>query len=271
MAVIKVPTSFNIDLEFEVPEFYRRLVAYLIDYLILFLYTRIAWEIFKIILSDTDFSSGDAWYDMSALYMIIFILPVLSYHLVLEILMNGQSFGKKIMSLRVVNENGGRPSISQFFIRWLMRDIWFLILFFVGLSYANSATSAIAIFIVLSVFGYFLTEIILIVSSKKGQRIGDILARTILIRTNKKSSIEETVFREVDHAYTPVFPMIMQLSDKDINAIKTILETSRKKGDYRMAESAAEKIKGHLKIETSMSPFDFLDTLLYDYNYLSTK
>ncbi len=36
MGAIKVPTNFNIDLEFEIPEFYRRLVALLIDSLILF-------------------------------------------------------------------------------------------------------------------------------------------------------------------------------------------------------------------------------------------
>jgi hypothetical protein len=63
----------------------------------------------------------------------------------------------------------------------------------------------------------------------------------------------------------------MQLSDKDINAIKSILETARKKGDFYMASNASEKIKTHLKIDSNLSPFDFLDTLLKDYNYLSVK
>ena len=71
--------------------------------------------------------------------------------------------------------------------------------------------------------------------------------------------------------YIPSFPQIMQLSDKDINAIKSILETSRKKGDINMAEAASNKIKAHLKIESNLSPFDFLEVLLKDYNYLSTK
>jgi hypothetical protein len=63
----------------------------------------------------------------------------------------------------------------------------------------------------------------------------------------------------------------MQLSDKDINAIKSILETARKKGDFHMADAASAKIKNHLKIESDMPSFDFLDVLLKDYNYLSTK
>ena len=111
----------------------------------------------------------------------------------------------------------------------------------------------------------------LVVSSKKGQRIGDILAKTILIRTHSKGNIEDTVFIDVADSYVPSFPQIMQLSDKDINAIKSILETSRKKGDYNMAEAASSKVKAHLKIESGLPPFDFLDVLLKDYNYLSTK
>ena len=183
--------------------------------------------------------------------------------------MNGQSVGKKIMGLRVVNENGGRASISQFLIRWLLRDIWFLFLLGIGLQ--GAGRSAESIFIILAVLAYFISEVVLVISSKKGQRIGDILAKTILIRTNRQSSIEETVFQEVADTYTPSFPQIMRLSDRDINAIKTILETARKKGDMDMAAAASEKIKTHLKIDSQLSPFEFLDILLKDYNYLSVK
>jgi hypothetical protein len=63
----------------------------------------------------------------------------------------------------------------------------------------------------------------------------------------------------------------MQLSDRDINAIKSILATARRKDDYHMAEAASAKIKAHLRIESALSPFDFLDVLLKDYNYLSVK
>ena len=45
MGAIKVPTNFNIELEFEIPEFYRRLVALLLDILIEFFYFRIIVEV----------------------------------------------------------------------------------------------------------------------------------------------------------------------------------------------------------------------------------
>jgi uncharacterized RDD family membrane protein YckC len=270
MGVIKVPTSFNIDVEFEIPEFYRRLIALLIDILIQFFYYKIAYEIMSAILDNSNPKGADTWYNLQAVAALLF-LPILLYHIVLEITMNGQSVGKKIMGMKVVNENGGRPSISQFLIRWLIRDIWFLLLLIIAIQTSESGNKAEGVFMIILVLLYFIAEIILVVSSRKGQRIGDILAHTILIRTNARTSIEETVFQEVADTYKPSFPQIMQLSDRDINAIKSILETAKKKGDFNMAVTASEKIKAHLKIDSSMSPFDFLEILLKDYNYLSVK
>jgi uncharacterized RDD family membrane protein YckC len=271
MSLIKVPTSFNIDVEFEIPEFYRRLIALLIDILIQFFYYKIAYEIFLSIARSSNLTKDDTWYDLWAVYLILMFLPILLYHAVLEITMNGKSVGKKIMNIQVVNENGGKPSISQFLIRWMIRDVWFLLLLIIAIQTLQTDNKSEGVFIIIFVLAYFITDIVLVVSSKKGQRIGDILAHTILIRTNSRTSIEETVFQEVADTYTPSFPQIMQLSDKDINAIKSILETARRKGDFNMAATASEKIKAHLKIDSPMSPFDFLDVLLKDYNYLSIK
>ncbi len=271
MSAIKVPTNFNIDLEFEIPEFYRRLIALLIDILVLFFYVKIGTEILKSIVSNMDRWNDDSFYNIHWLGLIILYMPILLYHVVLEITMNGQSIGKKILGIRVVDENGGKASISQFLIRWLVRDIWFLMMLSVGLYREYEGKKVEATFLIIFVLAYFITDIVLVVASKKGQRIGDILAKTILIRTNPKGNIEETVFREVADNYIPSFPQIMQLSDKDINAIKSILETARKKGDYYMAEAASAKIKAHLRIESTLDPFDFLDVLLKDYNFLSIR
>lgn len=265
MGAIKVPTNFNIELEFEIPEFYRRLLALLIDGLIIFCYIKIAEWLFDSMVKNSDFSS-DSLHDLFG-WKLIFQVPFLIYFPLQEITMNGQSVGKKIMSLRVVNENGGRASISQFMIRWLIRDVWFLFLFWYAIEFKNNES----IFLVILIISYFITEIILVVTSQKGQRLGDILAHTIIISTNSRNNIEETVFEEVADNYVPSYPQIMQLSDKDINAIKSILETARKKGDFNMASIASEKIKAHLGIEADLSPFDFLAILLKDYNYLSTK
>ncbi len=269
MGVIKVPTTFNIDLEFEIPEFHRRLFAWVIDVIIQIIYYRIAIAILSRSISASDILSEDGQYNLWGLYMMI-IIPIFTYHLICEVTMNGQSIGKKIGGIRVVNENGGRPGISQFIIRWLIRTGDYTIVIILLLNVFILINKELLVFLAASLL-LFLADIILVVSSTKGQRLGDILAHTILVRTTARGSMEETVFMEVADNYVPVFPQIMRLSDKDINAIKSILDTARKKGDFQLAVMASEKIKNHLKINTTLSPFDFLDTLLKDYNYLSVK
>lgn len=274
MGAIKVPTNFNIELEFEVPEFYRRLIALLIDVILQYFYLRIAGEIYLAILRNSSLDT-DSMYDLWAVRWLL-LLPIMFYHLVCELTMNGQSIGKKIMGLRVVDENGGKPSFSQFVIRWLLRlsDMWIaqILLYILYVVATNDVIGdAEIILLVVFAFGFLITDIVLVVSSRKGQRVGDILAKTILISIRNKSNIEETVFQEVGAGYVPSFPQIMHLSDKDINAIKSILETARRRGDWNMAEAASNKIRSHLKIESGMDPFEFLDTLLKDYNYLSIK
>ena len=269
MGIIRVPTTFNIDLEFEIPEFHRRLFAWVIDVLVQIIYYRITILILSRSISAADIFSDDGQYNLWGLYMMI-IIPIFTYHLICEVTMNGQSIGKKLLGIRVVSENGGRPGISQFIIRWLIRTGDYTIVIILMLNVFIFLNKELLVFLAASLL-LLLTDIILVISSKKNQRLGDILAHTILVRTGARGNINETVFMEVADSYTPVFPQIMKLSDKDINAIKSILDTSRKKGDFQLASMASEKIKNHLKIDTTLSPFDFLDTLLKDYNYLSVK
>jgi uncharacterized RDD family membrane protein YckC len=262
--VIKVTTNFNIDLEFEAAPFYKRLLAWLLDTIVLIIYVVVAARI----LGSFARSAGEemTW----ALFMLL-LIPYLTYHLVCEILMNGQSIGKRIMRLRVVNENGGQPSIGQYVIRWLIRTSDYMVV--VILLYAPEATRSGDFSFLWKIgipMGLLFTDLIL-VNSRKQQRLGDLLAHTLLISTTKEQSISDTVFLEVADSYVPSFPQVMQLSDRDINSLKGILDTARKRHDFDLAEMASEKIKSHLKIDTTLSPYDFLETLLKDYNYLSAN
>jgi hypothetical protein len=119
--------------------------------------------------------------------------------------------------------------------------------------------------------GLFMTDVILVNASKKNQRLGDMLAHTLLIKVAQKHSIQDTVFLNIADNYKPSFPQVMQLSDRDINSLKSILDTAKKRGDFNLAAMASDKIRNHLKIETTLSPFDFLEVLLKDYNYLSAN
>lgn len=269
MSTIRISTNFNIDLEFPAAPFHRRLLAWLLDVLVIIFYIFVVFRLMESLVRAGVFSEGSGE-GMWATIMLLFV-PVLTYHLISELLLNGQSVGKRIMGLRVVTENGGRPSVSQYIIRWLIRTSDYMVILI--LLYAPTvATGDLSFFWqVAAAFGLLVTDIILVNTSKKHQRLGDMLAHTLLIRTTQRANIHDTIFTQVKEDYTPSFPQIMQLSDRDMNALKSILEAAKRHHDYTLAERAAEKIKSHLQIQTSMSAFDFLEVLLKDYNYLSAN
>lgn len=268
MPIVSVPTSFNISLEFDAPGLGRRWVALLIDMVVQVLYVILASYLLSKISIGFD---SDAGFNQWAIGLLV-MSPIFLYHILFESLTNGQSIGKKIMSLRVVSINGGRPSISQLLIRWLLRvsDLWIVILLVMLLTFRGGGdTEGMIAF----TFGmaFLLTDIILVANSKKAQRIGDILAQTIVIKTSAKESLHNTIFREVEDGYIPAFPQVMRISDKDLNIIKNLLGNTKNSRHHDELAIAATKVKNYLQIETDMYPYEFLERLLKDYNYLSVK
>jgi hypothetical protein len=110
-----------------------------------------------------------------------------------------------------------------------------------------------------------------LIATPYSQRIGDIVAGTILIDTRTRTSWEDTVFTELTDNYQPRYPQVMQLSDKDINTLKSIINAVRKKNDYDLSIRIAARIRSKLQIADDQDSLDFLQTLLRDYNYYSTR
>lgn len=268
MGVVQIATNFNIDIEFVSPPFYKRLLAWIIDIIIQIFYIIIAGKVLSWIQESLD-NTEDSFYTMWAIGLLL-ILPLFLYHLVMEVTMNGQSIGKKLMGIKVISESGGRPSLSQYIIRWLIRISDYTILLLILMVYYVQFYGVIIYWGMAGIIALLIGDVIL-VNSRKQQRLGDILAHTVLINTRQKEKITDTVFLEVADNYIPSYPQVMQLSDRDINAMKGILDTARKHHDFHLAAMAAEKIKNHLKIDSRLEPLDFLQVLLKDYNYLSVN
>ena len=267
MSIVRIATHFNIDIEFTAPPFYRRLAAWVIDIVIQIVYLIVALRLLNWL--TLSMPGNDSNMKVWALSLLLF-LPLALYHVILEITMQGQSIGKKLLGIKVVSENGGRPSIGQFIIRWLMRTMDIsVIMMIMMIPYAQMFGPQVYWGMAISM-GLLVTDLVL-VNTRKQQRLGDILARTVLIDTKQNEKISDTVFLEVENSYVPLFPQIMQLSDRDMNSLKGILDASRRHRDSTMAMMAAEKIKAHLKIDTDLEPETFLEVLLKDYNYLSAN
>jgi uncharacterized RDD family membrane protein YckC len=246
MEKIKIPTSFNIELEFETPEFHKRLFAWFIDFFILMVYYIIITNVLQGIAIRHKSINNDLpfWYNLSALYLLLFV-PILIYHLFFEVVMNGQSIGKKLMSIKVIGESGGRPALHQYLIRWLLRPCDF---FFFGL-----------------------VGLLTVLNSKKNQRLGDMAAGTLVIKTKIQTDIDDLVFLELNDDYKPKFKEVMLLSDRDMNTIKGVLNNCRRYKTFDVAARMSEKIRSVLNISEYQEPVEFLETLLKDYNYYSNE
>jgi len=263
MPAIQINTPFNLALDFEVAPLHKRIIAYVLDILILIVYS---WGIRKFMYGVLDVPLNTGWGTNFGLDILFVSIPMLLYPFICELSMHGQSLGKKLMGIRVMSIEGGEPTVSQYLLRWVTRFFeWPLVFGFV----LPNFYVIFQLFLV-GFFGVFVVVIIAI--SKSNQRLGDLGAGTVVVDTRIKTYLHETVFVEISEKdYTVHFPEVMKLTDRDINTIKSILDVASRKGDFKLATSAADKIKNHLKIQSNLSPFDFLEKILMDYNYISTK
>ena len=243
MQTIKITTSQNIDIDFEVAGLGERIVARLIDLAIFFL----------IYLLGLFVGGMTSWFleGSVGLVIVIIVYAVLFvfYDLIFEIFMNGQSVGKRVMKIKVISLDGGQARIGQYFMRWLFRIIDFLI-------------------------GWpGLIALIVAAVSEKTQRIGDIVAGTILIRTEPRTQINNVVFMPMYDGYQPVFKEAGQLSDKDIELIHEIISAYVKTGNNVVVYNMALRVKEHLKVTApnGMNDMLFLQTIIKDYNHVSAQ
>ncbi|MEO7834729.1 MAG: RDD family protein, partial [Ginsengibacter sp.] len=94
MPLIQIETPFNIDLEFEIAEAHKRLFAYAIDFCILLLFF-ISMKYFYY--GGFNLTGIKSLKSHVGLDILTISIPMLLYSLVFEVLMHGQTIGKKIL------------------------------------------------------------------------------------------------------------------------------------------------------------------------------
>ncbi len=147
----QIETAQNIGIQQKVAPIGDRVLAFLLDMLILIVYTIIS----TISLASLNVGKGETY----MIYVVIG-LPIFLYYLLWETFYNGQTPGKHVMKIRVVQLDGSRPKFSQYLIRWLLRLIDITL-----------GSGSIAV--------------VTILMNGKGQRIGDLAAKTTVISEKK--------------------------------------------------------------------------------------
>lgn len=238
MTKISIITPQNIALEYNLASVGDRIVAGIIDLAIMLAYLILV----AIILTPSKISG-----DKSQLIQLLLFLPVSFYTLVSELLMNGQTVGKRVMHIKPISLNGNQPTFSQYLIMWLFRmiDVW-------------------------SNFG--LIAVVTIIINQRNQRLGDIVAGTTFIKTSAKTNFSQTIYVPVaENNYNPTYPEVINLKDNDIQLIKEVLLNIQKSHNQLLAFQAMQKVETILNIKSKHEPITFLYAVLSDYNHLSAK
>lgn len=240
MRNIEISTTQNVTIEYELAALKDRIVAFLIDSIIMwgsiiFLLTiSLQW-----VVTDRDTYN---------LVIVLVALPVfLFYTLLNEIFSNGQTPGKRAMNIKVVKINGVEPQIGDFIGRWAFRilDIYF------------SLGSIAAI---------------LISSTDKGQRLGGMVTDTTLIK-NKPSlniGLKDLKNLHTKNDYEPRFPGVKKFNEEDMLTIKAAIERYQSYPNQKHAEllnELTQKVVNSLNIKEfpEEDEISFLKAILKDY------
>jgi uncharacterized RDD family membrane protein YckC len=240
---VDVITAHNISIDYEAASLASRGVALFLDLLIITVYTAIMSQIIAI----TTFGASEG---VIILLYIIVLIPVTFYSLLFEYLLKGQTVGKMAMGIRVVNLNGENATLNDYTLRWTFRiiDFWF------------SAGAIGSLFIS---------------TTEKGQRLGDVLAQTAVVRNKPEQvySIRDILNIKDRTKHEPTYLAVSKFTDEDmiliknaINRVKRYPNDAHKDLVRELAKRAADELNLD---EVPKKKLTFLKTLLQDYIVLT--
>jgi uncharacterized RDD family membrane protein YckC len=242
MKNIEIKTTQNVVLQYELADLRDRIVAFLID---------IACVFFVILILSAAGTSLFMRSETSATIWGIFLTCIfMFYSLAFEVWNGGQSIGKMAMRIQVIKTVGGTATFSDYAARWVFRmvDVYF--------SLGGIAS-------------------ILIASSSKAQRLGDIVANTAVIKLKPRMdlNLKDLLSIHSQESYKPEYHQARQLEEEDVLLIKSTLDRNRQFNNDAHEEAIdllADKIKQVLEIDNvQVDNIRFLQTILRDYVILT--
>jgi len=165
MRTITIITPSNIEIEYRLAGAGSRMGAFIIDFAIqITAILLIAWVILRGTFSEIFFGTTTPGGASIGFILISAFIIHFGYFILLEMLMNGQTIGKRILGLRVIRDNGLPIEFTHSLIRGVLRS------------------SLDMVYI-----GFFV-----ILFSQKHKRLGDMAAGTIVVSEQYNNNLEPT-------------------------------------------------------------------------------
>lgn len=232
METVRIETSQNVPLHYDVATIVDRGLAVVIDWILLAGYTIALVTL-----------SNKLGLDLPGWVSIIFLgIPWTFYHLISELSMDGQSLGKRARNIKVARLDGGQPGLGHYLLRWILRMIDSL--FFLGA--------------------------VVILFNGKGQRLGDMAAGTTVISLKQRFSLADTLIADVPESHHVQYPEAERLTDAHARLIKEVLLNTSNARPMAI-EKLAVRFRDELGISQPPQPELFLRTLLADYLHLTGR
>ena len=237
MEQFQIETAQNISIDQNTAHLGERMLAFIIDTLIIVIYyVLMIWLLLAL-----NVDAGDQW----AIFMVAG-LPAFLYYLVLETFMDGKTVGKHLMQIRVVKLDGSKPDFSSYFMRWILRIVD-----------VSISSGGVAVFTILM--------------RGKGQRVGDIAAGTTVVSEKKRIFLKDTLLRELPLNYVPQFPQVTAFTDTEMGMIKDMYDKAKRNGNHNVILSLSTRIKKVTQISSELQPKDFVDIVIKDYSYYTQQ
>ncbi len=242
---IDIRTTQNVTIEYELASLRERALGFFIDAMII-------GTLYFILVFLLLGAFGSRIFD-SMFAVVIYLLPIVGfmfYQFLSETLASGQSWGKRAMGIKVVRLDGLEPGMSDYFLRAIFH-------------------------MVDSLFSLGILAALLISSSPKNQRLGDMTANTAVIRVkhNVRFRLEDILKISSIENYEPQYPQVRHLTEQDMLLIKQIILRYRafnNAAHRQLVADAAQKIADLLGIEQiPKDKVEFLKTLIRDYIVLT--
>jgi uncharacterized RDD family membrane protein YckC len=243
MKNIEIITAQNVILQYELAGLRERALAFLLDIVVLLVSLSIISGIGTAVLSFSQTAQ--------TVFIIFISCLFIFYSLLFEIFNKGQSIGKMALGIQVIKVAGGHATFSDYAARWVFRmvDIYF--------SFGAIAS-------------------ILVVSSSKAQRIGDVVANTAVVKlkTTMDLNLDDILtIHQKSSNYVPRYTQARKLQEEDALLIKMTLDRCRKFHNDAHEEALTlltQKVMKLLEIENKEGDQTrFLQVVLQDYVILT--
>jgi uncharacterized RDD family membrane protein YckC len=242
MSELSINTTQNVKINFKAASVGERIGSYFIDFAIKVAYIIvISGIVFYWLNLGKVFDKMDNWSRMTIIFFLY--IPVIIYSITLESIFEGQTIGKRLVKIKVVKIDGYQAGFGDYLMRWFFR------------------------LVDLGIFSGIIA-LVTVIMSKKGQRLGDMVAGTAVITLKNKINISHTILEEIGEAYVPTYPLVIKLTDNDMRIIKETFQKADLKDDYETIHKLVSKIESVTGIKNqSGNSKDFLRTILKDYNF----